>query len=101
MSQERNLSALEIAVANLVDNLEACPDVIKPAMKKLADLRPVAEQIEKSIQQNQQSLAKLGEQQAKIAGSFDALMSLIEETIPAETLEQHGKVLVKSQKVGA
>ena len=90
---ENQLSPLEITVANIIENLELQPDALKPILAKLKNLRPIATQIESSIQQSQQSLKQLYENQSKVAGAFEALMDLIQELMPKETIEKHGKKL--------
>ena len=93
MANQPQLTPLEITVANIIDNVELQPDVIKPVMAKLRELRPVAKNVEDAIDQTRASLKQLYDNQTKIAGSFETLMQLLEDTIPKETIAQHGKEL--------
>lgn len=98
MEQQGPLSAMEIAIANLIDHPELQPEAIKATMAKLRDLRPVVNQVEVSIKQTQQSLNQLFENRAKLSGSFETLLQLVEESMPKETLEQYGKQLIQETK---
>jgi diketogulonate reductase-like aldo/keto reductase len=93
MANQPQLTALEITVANIIDDVALQPECVKVVLAKLRELRPIANQIEQSIQQSQQSLKQLYDNQNKVAGSFETLMQLIEDTMPKETIEAHGKEL--------
>jgi len=90
------LTQFEVTVANMLEDVTIQPEPVKALFAKLTELRPVANQIDTSIQQTQESLKRLYDQQAKMAGSFETLMQLIEAAMPKEAIEQYGKQL-KSQ----
>lgn len=87
------LTPFEVAVANMIEDPTIQPETTKSLFAKLVEIRPVANQIETSIQQTQHSLKQLYDSQAKMAGSFDTLMQLLEETMPKEAVETYGKEL--------
>ena len=69
-------------VRELLEKPEAQPEALKPLFKKLANARESFAGVEQAIQETRQSLNKLLEQRAMIAGSSETLVSLIQEQLP-------------------
>ena len=92
MSQQNPAARpVDYAIMNMIEDPTLQPEALKTVFKKLTDLQPVMFQIEKALNEARQSMSQLTEQRAKTAGSFEALMDLIETGLSAELIEQYGK----------
>lgn len=89
--------SFEIALTNLVENPTLQPESVKPLFKRLADMRPMADNIERSISQARQSMTGLQENRARLAGSMQVVLELIEEALPKELVEKYGKEYIKKE----
>ena len=85
------MTPLDIAVANLIDKPELQPEAAKTTFKKLFELREKTMQIDKAAEESRRSMQQINAEQNKLAGAFDMLMSILEENMPKETIEQYGK----------
>lgn len=88
------MEKIDIMINNLIAGDEALfPDEIKKELKKLKEIKPVAERIETSIAQTQESLNKLYDQRQQIRGAADVLLAMINENATPESIEKHGQQL--------
>ena len=96
MSQPK-LSPIETTVANLVERPELQPESVKHLFKKLSELRPIIAQIEQGIAQSNEALNRLYENRARMTGSFEMIMQLIDEAMPRDLIIKYGEKLLKPE----
>jgi len=94
---EQKPRPIEIAMANMSQDITLQPEALKPLFKKMNDLQPMFENIENSLNQAKQAVNNMLENRAKLIGSLETVLGMIEEQMPAELLEKHGKEFNKPE----
>ena len=93
----KELNPVEVTISNLVMKPELQPENLRGLFKKLTDLQPIVENIENSLAQTKQSMNSLMENRARVAGSMETLVSLLEEQLPKDIVEKFGKEYLKPE----